>query len=202
MSLLSKPKSPGSKPKSLPSSPAFRRRNDDVMFRSCRGNGKKKNELEKQSQSNPSSPKGIFRRMFQEKADKVQRKVDMLAPPPLQPTAILVSPTDDDDGEVESIPTQSPFQSQLAFQGMSKIPFGGTSVESGYDSDGSRSSIQALRSSPSANQLEVKIKLKLHPIHPTLDRTHSYPLIDVFLKRRLSVDKAKSQTVPTMYEVH
>ena len=60
----------------------------------------------------------------------------------------------------------------------------------------------SLHSSPSANGLEVEIKLKLHPTPPTLDRTYSSPSIDVFVKRRLSVDKAKSQILPTMYEVH
>ena len=149
MSLLSKPKSPGCKPKLQPSSPAFkRRRNDNVIFLSCRGkgNGKKKNELEKQSQSNPSSPKGIFRRMFQEKPDKVQRKVDMPAPPPLQPTAILISPTDEVENTLHSKPTQSeppksPSQSQLAVQGTPKSRSSVVSVESGYDTDGSRSNL-------------------------------------------------------------
>ena len=73
----------------------------------------------------------------------------------------------------------------------------------GNDSLTSQSSLSpSLHSSPSANQLEVEIKLKVHPTHPTLDRTHSFPLIDAFVKRRLSVDKAKSQTLPTMYEVN
>ena len=149
MSLLSKPKRPGSKPKSWPSSPVFkRRRNDNVIFLSCRGkgNGKKKNELEKQPQSNPSSPKGIFRRMFQEKPDKVQRKVDILAPPPLQPTAILISPTDEVENTLHSKPTQSeppksPSQSQLAVQGTPKHCSSVVSVESGYDTYGIRSNL-------------------------------------------------------------
>ena len=74
---------------------------------------------------------------------------------------------------------------------------------SSNDSLTSQSSFSpSLHSSPSANQLEVDIKLKLHPTPPTLDRTHSYPSIDAFVKRRLSVDKAKSQTLPTMNEVN
>ena len=59
----------------------------------------------------------------------------------------------------------------------------------------------SLHSSLSANGLQVEIKLKFPSTPPILDRTHSSPSIDVFVKRRLSVDKAKSQTLPTMYEV-
>ena len=136
-------------PRSSPSSPAMARRQRNGVFRSFCGRGSVKvtSEGEQESSSNHGSPKSFTRRLMERFGSQKPH-----APPssPKWQPAIVLSPTDDEEElqqtdyslEEPSLKNDNPFpQTQLMVERILRSDPSSTSVESGYSTNASQSSL-------------------------------------------------------------